>query len=561
MSVPAARVRTEAQKFSLVDYVGNRSDAVCMSAGDEWKTRPLTFCVSSATRTTATPQLKFTLPDLRPPEPKETTFVGSLAFPHQHNSTIPARNGVAHHSEIMRVTGLLEEAKIKHAKLTHKLVMTENSVVLANNSIKTERAAYEAKVAQLVGDAKAARNTETRLRSDLAKAPSVAAAKAEAAHFKLLAVEAEQQATKENMLALKAELQAREEELAECSATLSERNAEHERVCAEMSKLQTVGEQHEESVLALKATLQTRAEELHKSDAMLSGLTVEHQRVCSELVNMQEAWEQERRDNPALEETVSRIAAIHESEMKEAADKMEAESNERACLKKRVCALTEANAESSGLLAKEIEDKQKALLALESAVLDREHAVAQVKLDAAADVAASNQRFDAMKATLPETAQERLDKYSELLARAKLLTARAGESQDAAVVAAVAQRKVRNEFQAISEGTKASGSMCTRSRHTARAATQPAAISVPRTRRVLTPATTGIHSAFRDALSTSTAQATDMPTIDAEQIAAMPRQRVEDRVKRAVSTVKADLISALNARKNAYVHAAARDAE
>lgn len=531
MSVRPDFVTREAQRFSLNDYVTNTQPA---------PQRQLTFDLSKSEIVKAKlaaqppptaqplPHLSFALPNMRSTEYTSSAPSRGFALTNmrsaQYTSSSPSRgaeskvlpagfvSGGGGSAETIRLTALLEEANMKYNKLAAKLASTETSLVRGNQALTTERLAAKAKSAQLVAELRVARDTEAKLRQELLCSPATAAAQAETSKFKLLAegavqLETEHAASVEKIAHLHTELQKSNDELVAAKMSMDAVKIEHDRTCAELGKLQ-----------AGKVT--------------------------------------ERADNQVLDETVAAIATLHDEERNKMQSEIDRVATANAVMEKQISDLTAANEETNLALARTKEEAATKSRGLEEAATESQHQLkelgqsfekrcAEATKVANAKLAASNQRFEAMSATLPAEAQQELNRYAELLAQAKLLAAKASESTDASIVAAVAERHARQAFDKLSFGTASSQVFYTRDRSTTRPPCRKPNIVLRPIPRV------GISATGTVAMSTD-ASDIDVTLTAAKQIAAMPKMALEDRVRRAVSSVKVDLVAALHSSQQSY---------
>jgi hypothetical protein len=166
-------------------------------------------------------------------------------------------------------------------------------------------------------------------------------------------------------------------------------------------------------------------------------------------------------------------------------------------------------------------------------------------------VLASNQRFEALSATLPDKAQRALDKYSGLLSRTKMLNARVGDSPGKAVAAAATERQAREVFETLCFGVAPEHQYFTRERAEPRPVFKKPDIALPTARMVCSSATSTDMIRLEMVTCANTYQLDS--TLDAfNTIAAMPKVNLDDRINRAVTSIKVDLVAALNSCKHSY---------
>lgn len=576
MSVKPDNVTKQAKQFSLNDYMGAvKRQAPAQQLTFEWNTaqaveaKSASACPIKLPQSTELPQLSFSLPNMRPNNQKVP--ITDFVRPDEKRllSAGLVSGGGGDKAETVRLAALLEDAKIKYSKLAAKLASVESSVVKGNKALTTERLAARAKEAQLIEEIRVGRETEAKLRRELLCSPATTAAQAEASRFKLAAegavkLEAEHALSTKTIEQLHSQLKEKEYELSSTRSSLQAVTLDHERVCSQLGQLQA------EQVGVFKseaAAVDVVDVSVHEQERALMQARIDELEACNAAINKQIADVAAANDdkNPAvcddrqLESTTQQHLERQTLLEQKRADlqlELDTTMKDNVALQKRISELVKTNEEMDLAVSQGKELASTTQTNLEEA----EQRVATVQKEAEARVDAANQRFEALYATLPSAAQEELNLYSQLLARAKMLAAKSTESADASVVAAVAEQEARDAFEKLSCGTATRHTRYfTRARSTRRMSCGKPNISLKPQTRVGLSATS--MSGTSDTMLTANTTGTDTDALELngginieEQIAAMPKVDMKDRVQRAVSTIKVDLVTALHMCQDFYKH-------
>ena len=514
MSVRVESVASEAQSFSLNDYVQPRTS---VPAAQPPATR-LAFNLDTVVKRTAAPagavpHLTF---NLALPK-KEVAFTAAApAAPSDRKLPAGLLNGSGGDSaEIVRLQALLEEGRLAQRRLEKQLNQTEQSVVRANKAIETERKANAARVAQVTAELKASRESETRARAELANSPALKQARAEADVFKLqaegaVAIEAEFAAARAALETAKAEHGAVAEELDKLRHENVALAAEIERVTQLLGQTQARGDLSEGAADAVSAELAV----LHQKevDELTAAIATEkqHRAIAEALVpEIQSALEAAKAEAASITETAQALEAakVEATASTEAAQALEAEATSRAAAAEEMAAAATARAEAA----------------------EKQATCAEAR--AAAAEGAAEERIEAFKRQLPVASQAALDDYAASVALAK--SAR-GRDRD------FAARDAAEALHVITTGRATKKIFHTRDRLTQRVNTTLSLDlpdELPRTAALALGGHPQVHTADHD---------------DSLSVLEIPKSSMEERVSRAVFAIRADLIGALRERKEHY---------
>mgnify|MGYP005740624687 CR=1 FL=1 len=578
MSVKPEKLSREAQKFSLQDYVTHETiqEPAQVQSG-------FVFDLASNLE-----PKKVTRPD------KDTSNI-TFRLPNMqhvnHVSHIPRRDedrlvpaglisGGGSNTESIRLKALLEEERLKHAKLSKKLAVAEQNVVKANSAFQSEQAAAKGKVNQLLAELKASRNSEACLKRELVNSSATAATQAEETRFRLVA---EKTVAVED---IQRRLDAKDTELTSTKQLLDNLNLEYTRVCADIESLraehakentrdpvieETVAEiaaahdkEHEimqaeiDKVTSEKVMLQQTVVDLtnanEDTNALLSSEKVSSKSMQSKLdeaTSAKSVLEQRIVDLTKANDEARTLLSSEKVSSQSMQSKLDEATSTNSVLKQRVVDLAKAKEEVDVLLSSEKASFESVQSKLEDLEQNLEERVAKITEMAEEKVLASNQRFEALSATLPDKAQQALDKYSGLLSRAKMLNARVEDSPGNAVAAAATERQAREVFETLCFGVAPEQRYFTRERAEPRPVFKKPDITLPTTRMACSSATSTDMIRLEMVTCANTYQLDS--TLDAfNTIAAMPKVNLDDRINRAVTSIKVDLAAALNSCKHSY---------
>jgi hypothetical protein len=214
--------------------------------------------MASESAKSSMPPLSFTLS-----APRQKTNTGLWAVPQGGDSQrrIPAgyvHGGIDNSGEVMRLTALLEDTRIKLDRAHTKLTASETSVCRANNALVSERATANARMAQMATENRALKELEVRLKTELKNTPSATQALHNAERFRIQAEGAVQM--EQHNESLRRSLEAHEAELVTAKETMHSQRIEHEALKSSYDQVSaSLGEaiaKHTAVVEALQAQLQ-----------------------------------------------------------------------------------------------------------------------------------------------------------------------------------------------------------------------------------------------------------------------------------------------------------------
>jgi predicted nucleic acid-binding protein len=182
--------------------------------------------MASGSTKSSMPPLSFTLT-----APRQNINTSLSAVPHGGDSQrrIPAgyvHGGIDNSGEVMRLTALLEDTRVKLDRAHTKLTASETSVCRANNALVSERATANARMSQMAVENKALKELEVRLRTELKNTPSATQALHDAERFRMQAEGAVQM--EEQNESLRRSLNTREAEMVAAKDTMNSLSIEHQ---------------------------------------------------------------------------------------------------------------------------------------------------------------------------------------------------------------------------------------------------------------------------------------------------------------------------------------------
>ena len=271
MSVRTERLTQEASQFKLRDFVNSASTGASDPAhffllngngtGHKKTSEPAHGLASHEQPTPVPPKLTFSLnlPSNHKANAQNGVFVTSASSPSPNLTfSLPQMRRVVHtatigktnissapsiesasrsgQEEVLRMAGMLDDSRSKVAKLQNKLSATETSVARANQSLTSERAAFNARLAALSNELRAARDIEQKLRVEIANSPSKIEAERQAETFRLQAqgaVELEREFTmaKQRVALLEKQVEASNASLLDTQKNLEALQSEHHNIC------------------------------------------------------------------------------------------------------------------------------------------------------------------------------------------------------------------------------------------------------------------------------------------------------------------------------------------
>ena len=318
------------------------------------------------------PNLTFSLPKVRrDASSPNVPQIGML------QASAPGQHVESHNEDTMRLAGMLDEARTKLGKMQIKLTATEASVARANQALTSERASATARLGAVGNELKAARESEKRLRSELAASPARAEAERQKEAFEIatrgaLELECEHE-----------QLQLRQKELAAAAAATEaaleklriEHEAlvnDHEATCTQLGEAQAAVRAQEDTPVVVLAP---PADDLKVDEAPALR--------AAAIVALQAAADLK------LEELRAELTAKHEAETEARV----------AVVEQRVVTLEDLLLETTN----QIKEATEARAAAEAARTESELGLA------------------ALAADLPEHTTSQLDVYAELRARAEAM--------------------------------------------------------------------------------------------------------------------------------------------
>lgn len=428
MSIRPEKVQQRASSFSLTDYVGQTT------ATHAAVTRPM-FNLSGISQTQSSPapavpvagKLSFNL-GAASRLPAQAAAIHQQAPPLPNltfalNKTDPVaglasgRGDPGH--EVMRLAGLLEDQKNKLNTSTQRLAATEASVARANQALTSERTAAAARVAQLSAELRLVRDTEQKLRQELAASPAAADLERQRVAFKIQAEGAVRM--EEEHTELQTAYDALQTSAAADTAALSKLRddhaalvADHESTCALLGKAQA--DLQSATAFSTSAEASGVDEAKERAGAFLAMKMAADERVAAAVAAAVE--------EAALEKAAA-IAAEHQTHV----------------------AAVEA-------LAAEHASKQSML---EEMLVRAQHdaSEATAELDAMrTEVESLRLKVASTEVPLPPAAKAKLNLYSEARARLVLLENEAAATNKTTTSCrlAAARREVNNIFEEMSTG-------------------------------------------------------------------------------------------------------------
>lgn len=507
MSVRVEHVTADARAFSLTDYISPHA------ANTDRKATNMTFDLSGALATPTSEgrkptQITFKLESLKtkpaqkPPEP--------LQAPSHKLSAGLLSGGGGDSAELVRLRALLEEGRLNQKKLEKKLDQAEQNVLRANKAIEAERKAHHARVAQVTSELNASRNLEAKARAEMENSPALVAARAQAQSFKMQAegavlLEAEFSETREALASVQAERDAVSGELETLRGENDGLSKEVERLTQLLSKARSDGDLTEGAV-----------------DAVSAELAALHQK---EVDDLSAAIETEKQHRAVAEAIIPEIQA-----QLGASEEARAHAESRATDTEAKFEEARESAATSEARASEALQKATAAEAV-AAQLATKAQEAEARAVAAEEAAA--ERIESFKKQLPTSSQESLDSYAAKVALAK--STRGRDRHFAAQEAAESLHELTTG-RAVSKVYHTSNRVAPR-RSTGLALTLPDGL--PRTATLA-----GNHPQLHTGEQSPTS------------VLELPKASQEDRVARAVASIRTDLVQALKERKSQYASAA-----
>jgi hypothetical protein len=527
MSVRVEGVASEAQSFSLNDYIPQPVRPAAPAAVTTAPAR-LTFDLSD----TAASAKKAPMPAL--------TF--NLTFPKKEPSRLfnqPASDrklpaglvvgGGGDVGELVRLKAMLEEGRMRQKQLEKQLDQTEQSVVRANTAITTERKTANVRVAQITSELKASRESEARMRSELANSPALAEARAQADVFKLkaegaVAIEAEFAAATSKLAAAEAARDAAVGELYTLQKTNTSLQEEIDRTTLLLGQSQAKTDiTSDEAVDAVSAHLA----EIHQKevDELAAQLAVEKasREVAESLVPEVQARLEAAECKLAEGETervASAEARVAEAQAAAAAKVAEVETAAQA-------KVSEAETASQAMIAAAEAKAAAAAAEAEARIADMETAANARAAEAEQE---AQRRVDGFRQNLPEASKAAMAAYETKVALIQTTKGRAN---------AFAKQAAADALHELTTGQPVKRVFHTREnvdRVSALKIDLPA--ELPRTS-----AMAGEHPAMHTADHHEHGQS----------VLDIPKNSMESRVTRAVASIRVDLVGALRERQAHYL--------
>jgi hypothetical protein len=296
--------------------------------------------LSGDTSKPSIPPLTFTLNAPRP-----TVGTALSAVPHGGGGSerrIPAgyvHGGVDNSGEVMRLTALLEDTRIKLDRAHTKLTASETSVCRANNALLSERATANARVAQMAAENKALKEQEVSLRTELKNTPSATQTLHDAEMFRIQAEGAVKM--EEENEGLRRSLDRRVKELHAAKETMKSLSIEHDALRTSYDQVSaSLGEafaNHSVEVEALKKEVQATGARAPREDtaALAACQQAADSRLAAELAAMEQS--SKKATELAVKAAAKGAAKASRSEMRvEMEAKLEATEKRNAVAEKKL---------------------------------------------------------------------------------------------------------------------------------------------------------------------------------------------------------------------------------
>jgi hypothetical protein len=283
----------------------------------------------------AMPPLSFTLNTARQ---KMGTALSAVPQGGDSQRRIPAgyvHGGIDNSGEVMRLTALLEDTRVKLDRAHTKLTASETSVCRANNALVSERATANARMAQMAAENKALKDLEFKLRTELKNTPSATQALHDAERFKIQAEGAVKM--EEENEGLRRSLGAREAELVAAKETMQGLSIEHDALKTSYDQVSAnLGEaiaKHTAEVEALQAQMQASGATEPRIDttALAACQQAADSRLAAELAAMEQS--SRKAIDLAVEAATESASAAMRTEMEA---KLEATEKRNAVAEKKL---------------------------------------------------------------------------------------------------------------------------------------------------------------------------------------------------------------------------------
>lgn len=232
------------------------------------------------------------------------------------NRRIPAgyvHGGQDNTGEVMRLTALLEDSRVKLDRVQTKLTASETSVCRANNALTSERATAKARLAQMANELRTSREMEQKLRVELSTTPTATKAVHDAEAFRIKA-EGAIHVSEENEQ-LKAGLQQREKEVVEMTKAFETLKVEH---AALQASHDSISEQLGAALAAHESMQSVQIEETQALGAAEYEKTIQAMQLAADERVAAEVAAESKRASAASELAVSEAVEQAQREMTEA---------------------------------------------------------------------------------------------------------------------------------------------------------------------------------------------------------------------------------------------------
>lgn len=361
-------------------------------------------------------------------------------------------------AEVMRLTALLDESKMKLSRTTARLSATEASVARANQSLTSERAAAAARVVQMTNELRASREIEVKLRSEIANSPAKADFARREEAFRIQAVGAIQ------LEQAHAELQGKLEQTQQLHVQANEALrhlrdehaalvSEHERVCTELETAKARIESIEQAPESPKQPVETSTASLVATDDAVDSIVDATEKLRLEMHDQQVL---------AVQRAVQDAAMLHAEKVVELEHKqslledllMQAGSDTTNALRARDDALELLAAAKAGAAAAPSE-------ALAEPTVEP---TAEPTVEAVSAVDSANKGAEP---TLSAESTELLQQYTELHARFQQLEKVASSEVDHQLELESTRHKVQSLYNRIATGVASDSAPVVRTRSNA----------------------------------------------------------------------------------------------